>query len=229
MNKRFLGYLASLLILTACAEQKMEPEGIEFGTYSEKRYVHPTGNFSIEIPKSYPRVVQESDSSSSYSVGFLHESGSLMKFEIRQIPKQIQADLDPLRAGEALKNLFNQCMLPKIKKRYPETQIMEDDVVLIEGCRQAYFVVLEVYFQHPLFSLGSFSKEDYIRGYLVYLCDNRLIVLSEHMAGSVSDAIEDKGRRDDIPEIMLRKLKQSQKLYRNEPPCEISLEEDIEV
>ena len=224
MNSRFLGYWTSLLILTACAESKMGPEGIETGTYSENRYFHPTGNFSVEIPKSYPRVVQESNSSSAYSVGFQHESGSLMKFEIRQIPKQMLNDLDLTQAGEALKGLFNQYMLPKIKKRFPETQLVEEEIVLIEGCGQAYFVLLEVYFEHPLFSLGSFNSEDYIRGYLVYICDNRLIVLSEQMAGSVSDALEERGRGDDIPEMMLKKLRQNQKLYRNEPPCEVQEE-----
>lgn len=184
------------------------------GTFYDDRFYDQKGWYSVQVPKQYQHQMEDFYTSHLSGSVFKDQFGNLMRFEIMKIPDDLLCPEFLENAHHSFGEKFHECTVKVIKKKFPTTTVIHEELKESSG-GPFYFAILNIPKGSTCVNAITNEPADSTRGYLLFLSDNELIVLSNQNSPlfDVADKYRDQNTKN---EIILGQLLKMRELFRNE-------------
>lgn len=204
MKKRILTLAVALVCFTSCSSRATVPE----------QYYDRNNWFCIDTPKSFNYDMQKHTTATSSGVCFHDAWGGFIKFEISKLS---QDDLKMIREilvnkPTVFKDVFLSTGFEEIRALFPGTQIVYDESFTKDD-QSIYFAFIKIPEGGSGENLGTGKRTDSLRGFLVFLEGDHLVVES-HQLSAIQTSYYKEGDKFFI-EKAKETLLESKQRYRN--------------
>lgn len=120
-----------------------------------------------------------------YALRFQNDAGDLLRYEVVDLSafKDDLSAIPKLKLAEVFYELFYQRVYLPTKERAPGTRILKEEMKEIDGIGVALFLILYIPEGATFVDCVSGKPADSIRGYLLSLCEDTLVVISSQVSG----------------------------------------------
>lgn len=170
---RLYGIAAIVIFLTSCTPP-ISNQSVS------TQYYDPNGWYRIDVPKLYQYNMEEHTTATSSCVAFHDDMGGLIRFEVTNLCDDEQTNITKMFENnpESFREIFfDTCIVKNISSQYPGTKtihyetIKNDSEILI-------FAFLKILGGGTLRNIDTGRQTDSLRGYLIFLSGNQLVIES---------------------------------------------------